>query len=104
MVGTTSLAGTQCSMGTVSTDHRTQALERLRELRERLLSDVGDRDAVIAECDALITAVDAFHMEAIRFRMYGLHRRLTRDETVAAEVVALLEDARMSLGAAGFKV
>ena len=91
-------------MCTVSTDHRIQALERLRELRERLLSDAGDRDAVIAECDALIQAVDAFHMEAIRFRMYGLHRRLTRDESLPPEVVTILEDARASLGAAGFRV
>ena len=65
---------------------------------------MSDSDAVISECDALIEAVEAFHMEAIRFRMYGLHRRLKMDEAVAAGTVKMLEEARTSLGAAGFKV
>ena len=88
----------------MSTDHRTTALERLRAVRERLVASVGTDGVVVAECDALIQAVEAFHMEAIRFRMYGLRRRLKTDEAAPADMVNLLEDARASLGAAGFKV
>ena len=89
----------------MSTDHRSTALERLGELRGRLEQlDGTDHDTLVSECDLLIKAVEAFHMEGIRFRMYGLHRRLTSDTAVVpVDVVHILETARTSLGAAGFK-
>lgn len=82
------------------------ALERLRELHGRLESEGGpEGDAAVTECERLLEAVEAFHMEAIRFRMYGLHRRVTSDSAaVSPETLQILEDARADLVAAGFKV
>lgn len=89
----------------MTTDHRTRALERLRELQRRLQEGQGSGLAdAVSECDSLIKAVETFHMEAIRFQMHGLLRRLTLDDTVPPDVVEILKDARASLGAAGFKV
>lgn len=89
----------------MSTDHRAAALDRLRELHERLQAgEWPERDAIVTECEQLIKAVETFHMEAIRFRMYGLQRRLTSDQTPAsADTLSTLEAARAALGAAGFK-
>ena len=86
----------------MATDHRATALEHLQAVRHQL--GAGGGGALVAECDALIKAVEAFHMEAIRFRMYGLHRRLTTDSTLPADAAQRLEEARTALSAAGFKV
>ena len=49
-------------------------------------------------------AVDAFHMEAIRFRMYGLQRKLiTKGLDVPKDARRLMENAREALQAAGFQ-
>ena len=55
----------------------------------------------IEECEALITAVRAFHMEAIRFRMYNVDRRLTSLDA-PAEARTAFTDARHELEEAGF--
>ena len=87
----------------MASDHRSTALDRLRTLRERLQDGVADA-AAGEECDHVIRAVEAFHPEGVRFRMYGLRRRLTAGDTPAAdELVQLLDDARDALRAAGFK-
>ena len=55
------------------------------------------------ECDYVIRAVEAFHPEGVRFRMYGLRRLLTAGDTPDAdELVKLLDEARDALRAAGF--
>lgn len=86
----------------MASDPRATALESLRALRERLRDGAADA-AAGEECEHVIRAVEAFHMEAVRFRMYGLRRRLTRGGAPAAdELVQLLDNARDALGAAGF--
>ena len=86
----------------MAADHRSTALDRLRKLRQRLQESVPD-PAAGEECDHVIRAVEAFHPEGVRFRMYGLRRRLTAGDTPAAdELVQLLDDARDALRAAGF--
>ncbi len=88
----------------MASDHRSTALEGLRKLRERLQDGAADA-AGVEQCEHLIRAVEAFHMEGVRFRLYGLRRRLAAAETPAAgELVQLLDDARDALRAAGFTI
>ena len=90
----------------MAADQRTTALARLRELDE-CLRDAGGGPAVagpLDDCAHLIRAVEAFHPEGVRFRMYGLHRRLAAEGgEVPANALRLLEEARDALRAAGFK-
>jgi hypothetical protein len=86
-------------------DHRAIATDRIRALRE-LLQRTGAEDLKrsIEECAALERAIDAFHMEAIRFRMYTLGRHFeTHRAALPAEAATLLEEARTALQAAGFQ-
>lgn len=80
-------------------------MDRLQALRRFLESqpDTAGFANSIAECDALVRAIDAFHVEAIRFRMYGLHRKLTASTCVPDEALRFLEEAQTALLAAGFK-
>lgn len=80
-------------------------MDRLQALRRFLESqpDAAGFANSIAECDALVRAIDAFHVEAIRFRMYGLHRKLTASACVSDEALRFLEEAQAALLAAGFK-
>ena len=85
-------------------DQREAALDSLRALRERLGESSPD-PAAAEECDQLIRAVEAFHMEGARFRMYGLRRRLTAgDSTASDEERRLLDAAGDALRAAGFGI
>jgi hypothetical protein len=59
------------------------------------------RDRVVEEAGALRRAVAAFHMEAIRFRMYNVERLLQRD-VQDAESQRLFETLRDQLEQAGF--
>lgn len=90
----------------MSAEDQATAVERIETL-QRLLEaqpDAANLAPLIEECAHLVSAVRAFHMEAIRFRMYGLHRQLTRGaHTLPAEALALLDEARTALEAAGFK-
>jgi hypothetical protein len=57
------------------------------------------------ECDALIRAVEAFHMEAIRFRMYGLQRQLASGKhSVPEDTRRLVDEIREALQKAGFQI
>ena len=88
----------------MASDHRSTALEGLRKLRERLQGGAADA-AGVEQCEHLIRAVEAFHMEGVRFRLYGLRRRLAAAGTPGAdELVQLLDDARDALRAAGFTI
>ncbi len=86
-------------------DHRAIAKDRIRALRELLQRTGGDElTRSIEECEGLERAIDAFHMEAIRFRMYTLGRRFeTYRAALPAEAATLLEEARAALHAAGFQ-
>jgi hypothetical protein len=58
---------------------------------------------IVEECEALARAIDAFHMEGIRFRIFNVDRLLAQHAaTVPAEARTLLETARHNLEAAGF--
>jgi hypothetical protein len=73
--------------------------ELLAVLKSRPKSD--GRDRLTEEAEALRRAVAAFHMEAIRFRMYSVDRELAH----ASEDVQgrqLFEELRHELEAAGF--
>ena len=84
-------------------DHREEARARITDLAALLRAAPGAAAAaIVAECDALARAIGAFHMEGIRFRIYNVDRLLRADPAPPAGAVALLEDARKHLEAAGF--
>jgi hypothetical protein len=61
------------------------------------------REAFLAECSALAVAIRAFHMEAIRFRMFNVDRAITRGAVALPEAArAAFADVRRHLEAAGF--
>jgi hypothetical protein len=90
---------------TTNTDHRKAAEESLERLVATLQSQPPSsaRDAMLEECESLKLAIRAFHMEAIRFRMFNVDRLISRG------IVPLPDDAkaafagvRHELEAAGF--
>jgi hypothetical protein len=87
----------------MSTDHRQAAQDHVDTLVTWLKGQLatGARDTVIGECEALIVAIRAFHMEGIRFRMFNVDRLLSTAE-VSAEARAAFTAARRELEAAGF--
>ena len=87
-------------------DARAEAIDRLRQLRDCLQSDKGGPELapLVEECEQLIRSVETFHMEAIRFRVYGLHRQLTSGtHDVPEQAGRLIENVRQALQAAGFQ-
>ena len=90
----------------MSTDEQSRAVRQLEQLQQRLKDDAtGSGDiALLEECESLISAVKAFHMEAIRFRMYNLDRGLNqKGRTVLPEVLSLFNEARSAVESAGFQ-
>ena len=88
----------------MTSDHRTAAIDHLRALRERLGSGSADPSAA-EECEQLIRAVEAFHMEGARFRMHGLRRRLASGDAPAPDgALQLLDAAAEALRSAGFGI
>ena len=67
----------------------------------KALPVTADRESVLEEADALRRAVAAFHMEAIRFRMYSVDRALKRMPDFT-DGRALFEQLRTELEAVGF--
>ena len=87
-------------------DPRRTALARLRELGAclRAASDLPAAGGAVDDCEHLVRAVEAFHPEGVRFRLYGLRRRLAAaGEEVPPAAMRLLEEARDALQAAGFR-
>jgi hypothetical protein len=89
---------------TPTSDHRLAARSRVLSLIEfiqTLSSD--DLGPLLDECQALARAIEAFHMEGIRFRMFNVDRLLARtDLHIPPEASALFAEARHELEAAGF--
>jgi hypothetical protein len=88
-----------------TTDHRKAAEERVAALAALLEAqpESAERDALLRECKALVIAIDAFHMEGIRFRMFNVDRILTRGTlNVPADAATAFAEARKHLEAAGF--
>lgn len=86
-------------------DHRQQA----QDLTNRLLADL-QADArhdslrlLIEECESLARAIGAFHMEAIRFRMFNVDRLMSKGGLPVPETAqAVFGTIRRELEAAGF--
>ena len=80
------------------------SLEKLNELARVLTTlpkTMADHARFEDETQALLRAVAAFHMEAIRFRMHSVER-LLRAPGVPAELTRAFEDVRHALEEAGF--
>jgi hypothetical protein len=78
------------------------ALTRLDALLACLRSqaDTPDRARLLEEASALRRAVDAFHMEAIRFRMFSVERLLPGTGDSGCQLA--FDELRKALEAAGF--
>jgi hypothetical protein len=93
-------------MTSSTTDHRQAAEALVRELLALLQAapQTPARDRLIEECTSLARAIGAFHMEAIRFRMYNVDRTLgTAGVPAPEEAARLFAVARQHLEAAGFQ-
>jgi len=86
-------------------NERQEAAARIADLVGLLKTSPAapENARIVEESEALARAIDAFHMEGIRFRIYNVDRLLARHAaTLPAEARALLESARHHLEAAGF--
>jgi 2'-5' RNA ligase len=88
-----------------STDHRLAAHAHVESLIT-LLTSQPDQEAVaplIEECRSLARAIQAFHMEGIRFRMFNVDRLLARPGAQLPEAASrLFAETRQELEEAGF--
>jgi 2'-5' RNA ligase len=75
-------------------------LDRLLPALDALPAGIH-RDQILDAAQALRRAVAAFHMEAIRFRMFSVDR-LLRIEGEQGPIRAMFEELRQSLETAGF--
>jgi hypothetical protein len=88
-----------------NTDHRKAAEESLQRFIAGVQAQPAGaaRDTLLDECAALAIAIRAFHMEAIRFRMFNVDRAITRGGfTLTDEARAEFAEVRRALEAAGF--
>jgi hypothetical protein len=83
-------------------ERRETALGHVRTLIGQLKAwDTPSRATVVDLGEHLERAVTAFHLEAIRFRMFSLDRAL-KAAGAPADVVATFDQIRADLEAAGF--
>ena len=90
---------------TDSSDHRKAAEAKIRDLIDIVQQQpsTDEREALIQECEALLRAVAAFHMEGIRFRSYNVDRLLRKPELqLPATAGVAFGEMRRLLEAAGF--
>jgi hypothetical protein len=85
-------------------ESRLRAKRRVDDLLALLQKAPGLEGAadLVIEAEGLSRAIDAFHMEGIRFRMYSLDRRLQRVAGSLPEAHEIFADVRASLETAGF--
>ena len=89
----------------MTTDHRLNAKGLVERLLGMLRNDpnVQQMQTLVAECESLTSAIGAFHIEAIRFRMFNVDRLLTRGGLpLPAGSAEIFADVRRELEAAGF--
>lgn len=89
----------------MSTDHRLNAKGEVERLLGMLRNDpnVQALQQLVAECESLTSAIAAFHIEAIRFRMFNVDRLLSRGGLpVPAGAPDVFAAVRRELEAAGF--
>lgn len=85
-------------------DPRSTAIESLKELRDCLRLSADDPSDYVGQTERLIIAVESSHMEAIRFRLFGLRRQFAVDsESLPTGAVSLLDAAGTALKEAGFR-
>jgi len=82
------------------TDHALVKIDALLTSLQTLPAGPA-RDQIVEETEALRRATAAFHMEAIRFRMYNVDRNIKLGGDPASSR-ALFEQVRQALEAAGF--
>ncbi len=88
-----------------TTDPRKAAVGRVQELIALVKQQpAGEAQAeLLEECEALARAIDAFHMEGIRFRAYNVDRLLHKGEVpLPPEAGEAFTQMRQHLEAAGF--
>ncbi len=86
-------------------DHRKAAEESLQGFVSNVMTqpDSPARDTLLAECASLATAIRAFHMEAIRFRMFNVDRAIAKGGlALTDEARNTFAEVRTHLEAAGF--
>jgi hypothetical protein len=85
-------------------ESRLRAKRRVDELLAllRKARDLEGAAELLIEAEGLSRAIDAFHMEGIRFRMYSLERRLQRLAGALPEAGEMFADVRANLETAGF--
>ena len=85
-------------------DLRATAVERLAQLRDCLRQGGDDLSTYVEQTDQLIVAIHASHMEAVRFRLFGLRRQFaSHRDTLPEPATGLLEEAGAALQEAGFR-
>ena len=87
------------------TDPRKAALGRVQELMAIVTQQPASQAQaqLLEECEALGRAIDAFHMEGIRFRAYNVDRLLHQGGIpLPAEADEAFKQMRQDLEAAGF--
>ena len=85
-------------------DPRSTAVKCLEELRDCLRLSPDDPSDYVGQTESLIIAVESSHMEAIRFRLFGLRRQFATDsESLPEDAVRLLDAAGAALKEAGFR-
>jgi hypothetical protein len=88
----------------MSSDHRAAAQASLARLITVLNeTPTVESPSLVHECQSLSTAIAAFHMEGIRFRMFNVDRMIGRlRPTLPPSVPSQVEEIRKHLEAAGF--
>ncbi len=90
---------------TTNTDHRQDAAAALERFTAAVTATPPGpaRDTLLAECASLLTAIRAFHMEAIRFRMFNVDRAISGGDVALGDGErATFAEVRRHLEAAGF--
>jgi hypothetical protein len=86
-------------------DARSQAVGKATELLAllRARAHQGSVAKPVYEAEQLLVAIQSFHMEAIRFRMYSIDRFLsTPGSGATADELTVLQSLHAALEAAGF--
>lgn len=88
----------------MSTDHRQNAHAQIEKLIALIKTHrADDAQTLVDECESLSRAILAFHMEAIRFRMYNVDRLIAKGTLpLPPEAADVFAEARRELESAGF--
>jgi hypothetical protein len=90
----------------MSIEDRQSAQHRLHELVSIIRNMPAHQDQLarlLEEAEALERAIAAFHLEAIRFRIYNVDRLVAHPPVpLPVEAVSIVADVRRHLEAAGF--